>query len=177
MWAIRPPVACVVDAKPLQTLDACTNVDECREHGWFDTAWPNIHMGLHEGLNARERSLGEHHYANIGHALAWVPKKSSALLDYCIRRGHDVSCHDVQGLSVLQHALLQATIVGEVSPMNLLFFQILVDARAQFSNAKRVPKNNMVAVQIRKYIVDKNMIVWFAASDAIYEHVAAMYDK
>jgi hypothetical protein len=178
MSTIRPSVECVVDLKPLQTLDECTWNEATMVPNWFAPTWSRMYMDLHEGLDAQKLTMHSHRAASVGHVFARVPKISYVHLDYCIRRGCNISCHNMQGYSVLRQALMQAALDSGFTPAGLLFFRVLADAHALLYNTEWVPKDT-VAEQIRQYIVKYKMDSWDAAiiDLDVFEQAAVMYGK
>ena len=173
MWSVRPSVTCNVDTKPLQTLGDCVDYEMYLVDDWV---WPDIWMGLHEGLDAQETSVEQNCVPSIAYTLAGDPANTCTYLDYCIRRGCNVSCCDNNGLTVLQRALVYASFVRQPSPRFFIFFQILVDAHALFDGGTTQVPKKIVAAKIREYVDGRKRLL-FQINMTLLEQVAMMYDK
>jgi hypothetical protein len=178
MWSVHPSATCDVDPNPLKILDDCLNYRYVRiADDWFRIQWPKVFMGYHEGLETRETSVKPKNAISIGHFLARGLEHTCACLDYCIRRGYDLSCDNKHVVTVLYRAIDHLMCIDSPSPTALSFFQVLADAHALFDDGtKRVPKN-IVAKQIRDYIGKSCKELWFDLDIALLEQIATMFDK
>jgi hypothetical protein len=171
MWLVHPSATCVVAPKPLKTLDDCVNFLGQLHNNCFAPTWINIYTGLHEGLSIQEPSIKRGKALSIGHALARDLDHACALLDYCVRRGCNVSCNNEHNKTVLQLALGHIICIKHPSA-GLPFFQVLADTHALFD----VSKNNTGEL-IRHYIDVVRDDHFYSKTVGILEQVAVMFDE
>jgi hypothetical protein len=168
---VRPPATRKLAATPLQKIEDCTVVDLWQNSysAWVNHVWPKLYMGLHEGLDAQATAKRDKCIGSIGHALARSPNNTCALLDFSIRRGHDVSCRDLRKQTVLYLALWSPSCRHQDALTTLHFFQVFADAS----------KNNVVE-QVHQYIrktekhLDQNQVDFLNKIVELFDRQAEM---
>jgi hypothetical protein len=171
---VRPSATCELGTQPNQTFDDCVYRDSPSNSITF--RWPNFYTGIHEGLTLRDVSAHYTHTTSIGHLLASSPSTgptgNSALLDFCIRRGYDVSCRNAVNVTVLRRAIDYVVNCGLRDPITLHFMQVLADAHALFDTS-----TNDTADLIRNYIGEDKDTSMDASDVALLNQIAELFDQ
>jgi hypothetical protein len=138
MLTTRPPTTAILNVKPLQDIDGCLpplNTPHL-EADWFEKSWVNVYMGFHEGMDVQSTSVRfDMDLNDLGLFVATKASIAGGLLDFCIRRGFDISksnySHNELNTTILSCAL------GVVHYTKLhtvvTFCQVLADAYVQIS--------------------------------------------
>jgi hypothetical protein len=174
MFAVRPSAKCKLGTKPFQSFDACTGPGDAQfrtKNHWIQVCWDQFYTGLHEGLDVQDASEQYACMTYIGHVLASYPNDTYALLDYCVRRGFNVSCCNKRNKTVLCKAIQSVDCYQDLhKPTTLHFFQVLADAHAMFDVS-----TNETAKLIRNYIAQDTHM---SSSAVIFlNQVAELFDK
>jgi hypothetical protein len=147
MLVVHPPISTLSNTKSLRTFDDCIQLFRTYEDAYgtqlpialVDKYWLNIYQGIHEGMDVNSRSKTYDDKTTVGHLIASHPNETTAVLDYCIRRGYNTQeCQNNNGIALLHYALRSIVFRNKNSTRDALsFIQILADAQVPLDDGSR----------------------------------------